>query len=120
MLSPSQKLSPMPPVQTLLPPLTLPDPLPETFPAPKFHIGQQVYWSLVSTQDHGRIVGCVFAQETNVQAIGYHYVVQLDADSPSQSFGIQVDWGFESDLAPWSDRPLAEATAQLDSLPSSR
>lgn len=93
-------------IQLLLPPLTLPSPLPDPLPAPKFQLGQQVYWAMVSTQDYGRVVGCVFATETSVQALGYHYIVQLDAASPSKRFGIAVDWGFEADLALLSESHL--------------
>lgn len=88
----------------LLPSIALPQPPPFYLPAPKFQIGQRVYWKALSNPDFGHIVGVVWATEASVRAIGYHYSVLLEPDSPSSSF-IQLDWAFEDDLAAMTAHP---------------
>ncbi|MBL1179081.1 hypothetical protein [Pantanalinema sp. GBBB05] len=81
-----------------IPFLVLPDEVPNTLPAPKFQIGQQVYWQALSDPDFGHILGVIWATEASTKAIGFHYSVLLDTASPSSAF-IQLDWAFEDDLA---------------------
>ncbi len=82
----------------LLPSIALPQPPPLYLPAPKFQIGQWVYWKALKDADFGHIVGLVWAAEGSVKAFGYHYSVLLDKASFSRSF-IDLDWAFEDDLA---------------------
>ncbi|MBW4662043.1 MAG: hypothetical protein KME15_25580 [Drouetiella hepatica Uher 2000/2452] len=81
-----------------IPPVTLPEQIPETLPEAKFQLGQQVRWSCVPSQDFGRVLGIVFGSEGSVQASGYHYAIALDSSSPSFADGIFADWGYEEDL----------------------
>jgi hypothetical protein len=82
----------------LLSSIALPQPSLVYLPAPKFQIGQRVYWKAIADPDFGRIVGVVWATEGSVQALGYHYAIQLDPASPSIADGITSDWAFEADL----------------------
>lgn len=84
--------------QISVPPMTLPDEVPELLPELKFQLGQQVRWSCVPTQDYGRVIGVIFSSEGSVQASGYHYAIALDSSSPSFADGIFADWGYEEDL----------------------
>jgi hypothetical protein len=67
-------------------------------PAPRFQIGQWVYWKALKDPDFGHIVGLVWADEGSTKAIGYHYAVLLDKAAFSSAF-IDLDWAFEDDLA---------------------
>ncbi len=80
-------------------PVVLPRSLPDRLLPPKFSIGQQVVWAKTQSQDYGYVIGIFYAAEASVQAMGYHYAIQLALDSPSRQLGIDVDWGFEADLA---------------------
>lgn len=64
----------------------------------KFNIGDRVYWFRVPTQDFGVVVNCFYGTEGSVQALGWHYLIQLDPRSPSFAH-CRSDWGFEADLA---------------------
>ena len=83
----------------LVPPVVLPQSLPDRLLPPKFSIGQQVVWAKTQSRDYGYVIGIFYAAEASVQAVGYHYAIQLAPDSPSKQLGIDVDWGFEADLA---------------------
>jgi len=95
--------------QLSIPPVNLPEQIPQPLPTPKFQLGQTVKWACVPTSDHGRILGMIFASEGSVRATGYHYAIALEESSPSFSDGIRSDWGFEDDLelvdAGAGDRP---------------
>ena len=82
----------------LLPAIALPQPPPLYLPAPRFQIGQWVYWQALKDPDFGHIVGLVWATEGSTKAIGYHYAVLLDKAAFSSAF-INLDWAFEDDLA---------------------
>ncbi|MBD3886820.1 hypothetical protein IFO70_34855 [Phormidium tenue FACHB-886] len=64
----------------------------------KFNIGDRVRWFRVPTQDFGVVVERFYGPEGSVQALGWHYTVQLDVDSPSFAH-CKTDCGFEDDLA---------------------
>ena len=81
-----------------IPPVTLAEQTPETFPEPRFQLEQHVRWNCVPSQDFGHIIGIAFGTEGSVQATGYHYEIALDPSSPSFADGILTDWGFEDDL----------------------
>lgn len=81
-------------------PVCLPNQVPAALPTPKFHLGQSVYWAYVPSQDFGFVIGIVYAAEASTQALGYHYAVQLDPNSPSFADGIYSDWAFEEDIEP--------------------
>lgn len=83
--------------QLAITPICFPACLPEQFALPRFGIGQRVVWSQVSSHGFGRIVGLVFAQSVSVVAVGYHYAIALDKDSPSRAECV-ADWAFEDDL----------------------
>lgn len=82
---------------TIVSPIAIIDPPPECLPAPRFQLGQQVIWAQVPTHGYGTIIGVVFASAVSTQAIGYHYAVQFDANSPSKADCL-ADWAFEADL----------------------
>ncbi len=88
------------PEYLLVPPITLPNALPACLPEPKFQIGSVVSWTYVSNPDFGCVVGIVYTSEASTKAIGFHYAVLLDINSPSRSYGVLFDWGFEQDLQP--------------------
>jgi len=69
-----------------------------TIPRVKFDIGDRVYWFRVPTQDFGDVVDYLYGTEGTVQALGWHYLIQLDPRSPSFAH-CKFDWGFEADLA---------------------
>ncbi|HEY9630504.1 MAG TPA: hypothetical protein V6C84_24680 [Coleofasciculaceae cyanobacterium] len=97
---------------------TLPDVLPQNLPTTKFQIGQYVRWAYVSSHDFGRIAGIVWASEASIQAIGYHYAIQLDPSSHSYANGILTDWAFEEDIELYTpdlqtpDRPPLDLAPQ--------
>lgn len=64
----------------------------------KFNRGDRVYWFRVPTQDFGIVVDCFYGTEGSVQAIGWHYTIALDPNSPSFAH-CKTDCGFEEDLA---------------------
>ncbi len=84
--------------QLSIPPVTMPEQIPQPLPTPKFQLGQAVRWACVPTSDFGRVVGVVFGSEGSVKALGFHYAIALDESSPSFADGITSDWGFEDDL----------------------
>jgi len=64
----------------------------------RFNLGDRVYWFCVPTQDFGIVVDRFYGTEGSVQALGWHYTIQLDPNS--SSFGhCKIDCGFEADLA---------------------
>lgn len=64
----------------------------------KFNLGDRVYWFRVPTQDFGLVVERFYGTEGSVQAIGWHYTIELDPNSPSFAH-CKTDYGFEEDLA---------------------
>ena len=64
----------------------------------KFNLGDRVYWFRVPSQDFGTVLDCFYGAEGSVQALGWHYTIQLDPDSPSFDH-CKFDYGFEDDLA---------------------
>jgi hypothetical protein len=84
--------------QLSIPPVTMPEQIPQPLPTPKFQLGQTVKWACVPTGDYGRVVGVVYGNEGSVRETGFHYAIALDASSPSYADGITSDWGFEEDL----------------------
>lgn len=85
--------------QSIVTPICLAVPLPDHFATPKFKIGQTVVWAQVPTRGFGRIIGLVYACSVSVTAVGYHYAIALDPDSPSRR-DCAADWAFEDDLEP--------------------
>jgi hypothetical protein len=81
-----------------IPPVVLPEQMPQRLPAPKFQLGQTVKWACVPTGDYGRVVGVVYGNEGSVRETGFHYAIQLDLNSPSYADGTRSDWAFEEDL----------------------
>ena len=68
-----------------------------SLPIPKFDLGDRVRWFCVVTQDFGIVVERFYGTEGSVQALGWHYTVRLDPDSPSFEY-CKTDYGFEEDL----------------------
>ncbi|WP_088890009.1 hypothetical protein [Leptolyngbya ohadii] len=68
---------------------------PET--VPKFKVGDRVCWFRVPTQDFGTVVERFYGTEGSVQALGWHYTIELDPHSPSFDH-CKTDYGFEDDL----------------------
>lgn len=64
---------------------------------PKFKVGDRVRWFRVPTQDFGVVIECFYGSEGSVEAVGWHYLVQLDSQSPSFAH-CKEDYGFEDDL----------------------
>ena len=58
----------------------------------------RVYWFRVPTQDFGIVVNRFYCTEGSVQALGWHYTIQLDPHNPSFAH-CKTDFGFEDDLA---------------------
>lgn len=80
----------------------------ETVQTPaKFSIGNRVRWFRVTTQDFGTVVNRFYSAEGSVQALGWHYQVQLHSDSPSFAH-CREDYGFEDDLERMEQRDFDE------------
>lgn len=75
---------------------------------PRFNLGDHVRWFRVPTQDFGVVIDRFYGSESSVQAIGWHYQVQLDPHSPSFAH-CKLDYGFEEDLECLEQRNLNEA-----------
>ena len=80
-----------------LPPVVLPEALPDTLPQPKFRLGEPVSWAGMTNPDFGRIVGVIYSDETVHQVTGLHYLILLDERSTSRSICTH-DFAFEDDL----------------------
>lgn len=80
-----------------MPPVVLPENVPDLLPQPKFQIGELVRWFEVPNGDFGRVIGVIYADETSYQASGLHYLVVLDEQSPSRKI-VSCDFAFEDDL----------------------
>jgi hypothetical protein len=71
----------------------------ETVQTPaKFNIGDCVCWCRVPSRDFGIIVERFYGAEGSIKALGWHYTIQLDPDSPSFDH-CKIDYGFEDDLS---------------------
>jgi hypothetical protein len=85
----------------IAPEVSLPPTMPVQLPPPLFQLDQTLKFCKVPTGDFGRVVGYVFAAAASVQAIGFHYLLVLDPESPSRKeLGILSDWIFEGDAEP--------------------
>ena len=58
----------------------------------KFSLGDRVRWFRVPTQDFGLVCECFYGLESSVQAVGWHYSIQLDPNSPSFAH-CKMDYG---------------------------
>lgn len=85
----------MPNPLPLLPPVVLPKEIPLNIPQPKFHLGESVGWQ--TGADFGRVIGVIYSHEATHQETGLHYLILLDAQSPSHEFCTH-DFAFEEDL----------------------
>lgn len=74
----------------------------------KFSLGDRVRWFRVPTQDFGLVCECFYGLESSVQAVGWHYSIQLDPNSPSFAH-CKMDYGFEDDLERLEQGKLNEA-----------
>jgi hypothetical protein len=70
---------------TTLPPLYLPDSVPESLPSQHFQLGDWVYWHQVPNPDFGRIIGVIYTHAASCSITGLHYLILLDTNSPSHS-----------------------------------
>lgn len=97
--------------QITVPEVSLPPTMPVQLPPPLFQLDQTLKFCKVPTGDFGRVVGYVFAAAASVQAIGFHYLLVLDPESPSRKeLGILSDWIFEGDASPVAtDTPVCLA-----------
>ncbi|HEY9629082.1 MAG TPA: hypothetical protein V6C84_17405 [Coleofasciculaceae cyanobacterium] len=100
-----------------IPPVSLPEQVPDTLPELKFQLGQKVRWSYVPSQDFGRVLGVIYGSEGSVRALGYHYAIALDTTSPSYANGILTDWAFEEDLELYTPDPQIPERPPLDLAP---
>jgi hypothetical protein len=92
--------------QITVPEVSLPPTMPVQLPPPLFQLDQTLKFGKVPTGDFGRVVGYVFAAAASVQAIGFHYLLVLDPESPSRKeLGILSDWIFEGDASPVALKP---------------
>lgn len=80
-----------------IPPFALPEDIPETFPQPKFELGEWVRWFQVPNPDFGRVIGVLYTHEASCMATGLHYLVLLDQQSPSHNI-TSYDFAFEEDI----------------------
>jgi len=55
-----------------------------SLPQPKFQLGELVRWFQVPNGDFGRVIGVIYTHEASCQTTGLHYLVLLDAQSPSR------------------------------------
>lgn len=90
-----------------LPPLSLPETLPATFPEQHFSLGSWVYWHQVPNPDFGCIFGVVYTYAASSTITGLHYLVHLDPTSPSASITV-YDFAFSEDLRLLDDTALAQ------------
>jgi hypothetical protein len=89
-----------------LPPVVLPNALPNNLPQPRFHLGDLVYWRSVPNPDFGRVLGVMYAHEGAHEVTGLHYLILLDPESPSRSICLH-DFAYEEDLEPL-EHPLQQ------------
>ncbi|MBE9223998.1 hypothetical protein IQ264_00715 [Phormidium sp. LEGE 05292] len=80
-----------------IPPVALPEVIPETLPPQRFQLGESVRWFQVPNGDFGRVIGVIYTEEASCQVTGLHYLVLLDEQSPSRSL-TSYDFAFEDDL----------------------
>jgi hypothetical protein len=80
-----------------LPPVVLPNALPNDLPQPRFHLGDLVCWRSVPNADFGRVLGILYAHEGAHEVTGLHYLILLDPESPSRSICLH-DFAYEEDL----------------------
>lgn len=80
-----------------MPPVILPEQIPLIIPQPKFQLGEFVHWQAVVGGDFGRVIGIIYTSEATHQATGLHYLILLDAQSPSHAF-CNHDFALEADL----------------------
>lgn len=96
---------------TSLPPVSLPEDIPESLPPQRFQLGERVYWYQVPDPDFGRIVGVVYTQSSSCTITGLHYLIYLDEDSPSRNI-TSFDFAFSEDIQPLEDHTLLRLRRQ--------
>ncbi|WP_041565660.1 hypothetical protein [Nostoc punctiforme] len=89
----------MPEIPLQMPPVALPEVVPNDLPQQKFHLGEWVRWFQVPNGDYGRVIGVIYTQQATCIAAGLHYLVLLDERSPSREICI-CDFAFEDDIEP--------------------
>ena len=82
---------------TDMPPIALPEIIPEALPSQRFQLGESVHWFQVPNGDFGRVIGVIYTHEASCQVTGLHYLVLLDEQSPSR-YLTSYDFAFEDDL----------------------
>lgn len=97
----------MPDILPQMPPITLPEVLPNDFPQQKFHLGEWVQWFQVPNGDFGRIIGVIYSHQASCIATGLHYLVLLDELSPSHEL-CSCDFAFEEDIEPLDQSSLEQ------------
>ncbi|MDZ8238651.1 MAG: hypothetical protein RMZ69_15995 [Nostoc sp. ChiQUE01a] len=87
----------MPDLFSQIPPVAMPEVIPNELPQQRFHLGEWVRWFQVPNGDFGRIIGVIYTQQASCIATGLHYLVLLDERSPSRDTCI-CDFAFEEDI----------------------
>lgn len=80
-----------------IPPVALPEIVPNELPQQRFHLGEWVRWFQVPNGDFGRVIGVIYTQQATCIATGLHYLVLLDERSPSREI-CTCDFAFEDDI----------------------
>lgn len=88
-----------------IPPVALPEIVPNELPQQRFHLGEWVRWFQVPKGDFGRVIGVIYTQQASCIATGLHYLVLLDERSPSRQICI-CDFAFEEDIEPLDNSSL--------------
>ena len=88
-----------------MPPVALPEVVPNDLPQQKFHLGEWVRWFQVPNGDFGRVIGVIYTQQATCIATGLHYLVLLDERSPSRDT-CTCDFAFEDDIKPLDNSSL--------------
>jgi hypothetical protein len=95
-------------MKSFLPPVSLPEAIPQTLPPQRFQLGELVYWYQVPDPDFGRIVGVFYTQSASCTVTGLHYLIHLDEDSPSRSI-TNFDFAFSEDIQPLDDQTILQS-----------
>lgn len=92
---------------TPIPPVTLPNNVPESLPQQHFQLGDWVYWHQVPNPDFGRIIGVIFTHEASCTVTGLHYLIVLDDNSPSHGI-TTCDFAFSEDIRTLDESILSQ------------
>jgi hypothetical protein len=95
----------MPETPLSIPPIAMPERIPQALPQQRFQLGEWVRWWQVPNGDFGRIVGVIYTHQASCIATGLHYLVLLDECSPSHEICI-CDFAFEEDIEPLDQSSL--------------